>query len=170
VSSAPRPDAKKIGSRPTDRIARTGLLTPPGISPRARSKSSCERSWRRTSPSARSAISGLPLGIVLGEVPKPDLLVLGRGVERRTILTFQPANLRDAVEHRVALLLRTPMRHREDAVGPVGIGGPPVAMRPTPDRGHARADGRDLILGHLPDSHSVRRKAGAAVEQNRRDT
>jgi len=36
VMRAPRPEAMKIGSRPIDRIALTGELTPPGISVRAR--------------------------------------------------------------------------------------------------------------------------------------
>ncbi len=43
ISSAPSPRATKIGSRPIARIARTGELTPPGISSSARLYSSAER-------------------------------------------------------------------------------------------------------------------------------
>src|SRR4051794_3150868 len=112
----------KIGSRPTARMARTGLFTPPGNTPTARSKSSCERSWRNASPSTRSAISRLPGGIVGREIVKAHLLVLGRRVERRPVVAVQPADTRNAVEHRVAFLLRAAVRHREDTVGPVGVG------------------------------------------------
>src|SRR3954451_1273557 len=103
TSSGPDPDAMKIGSRPIDRIARTGELTPPGSTRHAR---------------LYSSVLSFPALEVVREVEEPDLLELGRRIQGRP---FLDAGLDgDRVEHRVALLLRPPVRHREDRVGPVG--------------------------------------------------
>src|SRR5215217_2070410 len=101
----------KIGSRPIARIARTGEFTPPGSTARAVSN---------------SPVLSFPALEVVGEVEEADLLELGRRVERRPLL--DAGVLRDRVEDRVALLLRAAVRHREDAVGPVGVGRPLVAV------------------------------------------
>src|SRR5918912_1414646 len=112
----------KIGSRPIARIARTGEFTPPGSSARARSNSS---------------VLSFPALELVGEVEEADLLELGRRVERRALV--HAGVLGDRVEDRVALLLRAPVRHREDRVGPVRVGGPLVAVRDPAERGHALA-------------------------------
>src|SRR3954447_25872590 len=117
--SAPSPRATKIGSRPIARMARTGEFTPPGRSAWARSNSS---------------VLSFPALELVGEVQEADLLELGRGVERRALL--HAGVLRDRVEDRVALLLRAAVGHREDAVGPVRIRGPLVAVRDPSEGGH----------------------------------
>src|SRR2546421_63431 len=132
----------KIGSRPIWRIARTGELTPPASTSTARRKSSLERSVE--------TVLRLPARVVVGEVVQAHLLVLGRGVQRGPIGPLQAALVGDRVEDRVALLLRAPMGHREDAVGPVGVGGPLVAVRDAAEGGHAPPGLEDLVLGHLP--------------------
>src|SRR5919202_3750614 len=133
TSSAPAPLATKIGSRPIERIARTGEFTPPGKTARARSN---------------SAVLSFPALEVVGEVEEPDLLELGRRVERRAVVD---AGLdRDRVEDRVALLLRAAVRHREDRVRPVGVGRTLVAVRDAAERGHPLAVLGLLALGHLP--------------------
>src|SRR3954468_14474735 len=105
TSREPWPDAMKTGSRPIARIARTGEFTPPG-----------RTAWARLN----SSVLSFPALEVVGEVEEADLLELGRRVERRPLLH---AGLRgDRVEDRVALLLGPAVGHREDAVGPVGIG------------------------------------------------
>src|SRR5207237_7604053 len=111
------PLAMKIGSRPIARIARTGEFTPPGITARARSN---------------SGVLSFPALEVVGEVEEPDLLELGGGVERGPVL--DAGLLGDRVEHGVALLLRAAVRHREHRVGPVGVGGPLVAVRDAAER------------------------------------
>src|SRR4051812_12555123 len=116
MSSAPSPLATKIGSRPIERIARTGELTPPGSTARARSN---------------SGVLSFPALEVVGEVEEPDLLELGRRVERRAVVDAGLGG--DRVEDRVALLLRAPVGHREDGVGPVRIGRPLVAVRDAPE-------------------------------------
>ncbi len=108
-------------------------------------------------------------GVVVGEVVEADLLVLGRGVEGGAVVGADPALLGDRVEDRVALLLRAAVGHREDAVGPVLVGRPLVAVGDAAEGGHAAADLEDLLLGHLPDAHPVGREAGAAVVEDRRD-
>src|SRR3954454_16105846 len=150
TSSAPAPLATKIGSRPIERIARTGEFTPPGSTARARSNS--------------GALS-FPALEVVGEVEEPDLLELGRRVERRPVVD---AGLEgDGVEDRVALLLRAPMRHREDGVGPVGVGRPLVAVRDPAERRHALPVLELLALRDPPHPHPVRAEARAAVEEDR---
>src|ERR1700712_2578767 len=104
TSSAPDPEATKIGSRPIERIARTGEFTPPGRTARARSK---------------GPVLSFPALEVVGEVEEADLLELGRGVERRAVLHAGLES--DGVEDRVALLLGAAVRHREDRVRPVGV-------------------------------------------------
>src|SRR3954453_23120612 len=150
TSSAPAPLATKSGSRPIERIARTGGLTPPGSTARARSNS--------------GALS-FPALEVVGEVEEPDLLELGRRVERRAVVDAGLGG--DRVEDRVALLLRAPMRHREDRVGPVLVGRPRVEGRKAGEGGHAPAVVELLARGHIPHAHPVRGEAGAAVEQDR---
>src|SRR3954462_13923067 len=150
TSSAPAPLAMKIGSRPIERIARTGELTPPGSTARARSN---------------SGVLSFPALEVVGEVQEPDLLELGRRVERRAVIDAGLGG--DRVEDRVALLLRAAVGHREDGVGPVRIGRPLVAVRDAAEGGHAPAVVELLAGGHLPHSHPVRRETGAAVEQDR---
>src|ERR1700712_39192 len=152
TSSAPDPEATKIGSRPIERIARTGEFTPPGRTARARSN---------------SPVLSFPALEVVGEVEEADLLELGRRVESRSVLD---AGLeRDRVQDRVALLLRAAVRHREDGVGPVGIGRPLVTVRDATERRHPLAVRELLALRHAPHAHAVRREPGAAVEQDRRD-
>src|ERR1700761_1677640 len=109
--SGPSPRAMKIGSRPIARIARTGELTPPG-----------RTAWALSN----SSVLDFPALEVVGEVEEPDLLELGRRVERRAFA--DPGVLRDGVEDGVALLLGAPVRHREDAVRPVGVRGPLVTV------------------------------------------
>src|SRR5215813_8114758 len=71
----------KRGVSPTDPNARTGLLTPPGISLRARSKSLRERVvFTRTEHTARSALLPLGLGLLgrllgLGQLRHRDQLL-----------------------------------------------------------------------------------------------
>src|SRR5215217_8059084 len=101
----------KIGSRPIARIARTGELTPPGRTARARSN---------------SAVLSFPALEVVGEVEEPDLLELGRRVEGGALL--DPGLGGDRVEDRVALLLRAAVGHGEDRVRPVLVGGALVAV------------------------------------------
>src|SRR3954454_13549456 len=152
MSSAPSPLATKIGSRPIERIARTGELTPPGSTARARSN---------------SGVLSFPALEVVGEVEEPDLLELGRRVERRAVVDAGLGG--DRVEDRVALVLRAPVRHREDGVGPVGVGGALVAVRDAAERGHALAVLELLTPRAPPHAHAVGREAGAAVEQDGRD-
>src|SRR3954469_10404642 len=96
TSSGPDPEAMKIGSRPIERMARTGEFTPPGSTARAR---------------LNSSVLSFPALEFVGEVEEPDLLELRRRVERRAVVD---TGLRgDGVEDRVALLLRAAMRHRE---------------------------------------------------------
>ena len=109
---------------------RTGLFTPPGMIARARSKSSFERA------AFKLAVLLFPARVIRGEVVKADLLELRRGVERGAFVLTQARNLGDAVQHRIALFFRAAVRHREDAVRPIGIGRPLVAMRDTPHRRH----------------------------------
>src|SRR3954453_4127322 len=142
----------KIGSRPIARIARTGELTPPGSSAWALSNSS---------------VLSFPALEVVGEVEEADLLELGRRVERRALA--DPGVLGDGVEDRVALLLGAPVGHREDAVGPVGVGRTLVAVRDAAEGGHPLAVLELLALRHLPHAHAVGAEAGAAVEEDRRD-
>src|SRR5262249_10849570 len=142
----------KIGSRPICRIARTGELTPPGSTRRARSYSSALR-----------GVFSFPPGVVVGEVVQADLLVLGRGVERGAIVGAHPALGRDRVEDRVALLLRAAVGHGEDAVGPVLVGRPLVAVGDAAGGGHPSADLEDPLLRHLPDPHPVGGEAGPAA-------
>src|SRR4051812_36560951 len=102
----------KIGSRPIDLIARTGEFTPPG-----------RTAWARLN----SSVLSFPALELVGEVEEADLLELGRRVERGPLVD---AGVRgDRVEDRVALLLRAAVGHREDRVGPVGVGGPLVTVR-----------------------------------------
>src|SRR2546423_3436624 len=151
MSSAPAPLATKIGSRPIERIARTGELTPPGSTARARSNS--------------GALS-FPALEVVGEVEEPDLLELGRRVEGRAVVDAGVGG--DRVENRVALVLRATVRHREDGVGPVLVGRPLVAVRDPAERGHAPAVLELLADWHPPHAHPVRGEAGAAMEEDRR--
>src|SRR3954451_21678155 len=101
----------KTGSRPIARIARTGEFTPPG-----------RTAWARLN----SSVLSFPALEVVGEVEEADLLELGGGVERRAFL--HAGVLGDRVEDRFALLLRATVRHREDAVGPVLVRRPLVAV------------------------------------------
>src|SRR5436305_6919725 len=142
----------KIGSRPIARIARTGEFTPPGRTALARSNSS---------------VLSFPALEVVGEVEEPDLLELGRRVERRAVV--DPGLEGDCVEDRVALLLRAAVGHGEDGVRPVGVGRALVAVRDPAEGGHALAVVELLALRHLPDAHAVRAEAGAAVEEDRGD-
>src|SRR3954447_752006 len=151
--SGPSPRAMKIGSRPIARMARTGELTPPGRSARARSNSS---------------VLSFPALEVVGEVEEADLLELGRGVERRAL--GDAGVLGDRVEDRVALLLGAAVGHREDRVRPVRVRRPLVAMRDAAHRGHALAGLQDLVVGHAPYAHAVGREPGAAVVEDRRHT
>src|SRR3954452_3694604 len=150
--SAPSPRAMKIGSRPIARMARTGEFTPPGRS-----------AWARLN----SSVLSFPALEVVGEIEEADLLELRRGVQRRALL--HAGVLGDRVEDRVALLLRAAMGHGEDAVGPVRVGRPLVAVRDAAEGRHALAVLELLALGHLPHAHPVGAEAGAAVEEDRRD-
>src|SRR3954470_8245547 len=150
TSSAPAPRATKIGSRPIERIARTGEFTPPGSTARARSN---------------SGVLSFPALEVVGEVEEPDLLELGRRVERRAVVDTGLGG--DRLEDRVALLLRAPVRHREDRVGPVLVRRALVAVRDPAERGHALAVLELLASRHPPHAHAVRGEARAAVEENR---
>src|ERR1700753_1221066 len=100
------------------RIARTGELTPPGRTFRARSLTAL---MLPTSGRALLGVRRVPFGVVRREVVEPDLLVLGRRVERGTVVGTHFAGLGDRVEHRVALLLGAAVGHREDAVGPIVV-------------------------------------------------
>src|SRR4051812_48672150 len=152
TSREPCPLATKIGSRPIERIARTGEFTPPGSTARAR---------------LNSSVLSFPALEVVGEVEEADLLELGRGVERRVVV--DAGFLGDRVENRVALLLRAAVRHGEDRVGPVRVGRPLVAVRDAAERPHPLAVLELLALRHAPHAHAVCGEAGAAVEQDRRD-
>src|ERR1017187_478002 len=110
----------KIGSRPMARIARTGELTPPGITCRARLYSAAERvsvnavigpAGEALESATSSSVRALPLLEVLGEVEEADLLELRRGVQRRALM--DPGLIGDRVEHRVALFLRAPVGDRK---------------------------------------------------------
>src|SRR3954471_19125744 len=151
TSREPWPLATKIGSRPIERIARTGEFTPPGRTARAR---------------LNSSVLSFPALEVVGEVEEADLLELGRGVERRAVVDVRL--LGDGVEDRVALLLRAAVRHREDRVGPVRVRRPLVAVRDPAEGGHPLAVVELLALRHAPHAHAVGGEAGAAVEQDRR--
>src|ERR1035438_2772567 len=122
----------KIGSRPIERIARTGELTPPGSLSSARLYSSAERVSVSEAVTALD-VRALPVLEVLGEIQQADLLELGRGIQRRALV--DPGLLRDRVQHRVALLLGAPVSHREHRVGPVLIRGALVAVG---DAAHSR--------------------------------
>src|SRR3954449_10369137 len=122
TSSAPDPLATKIGSRPIERMARTGEFTPPGSTARAR---------------LNSSVLSFPALEVVGEVEEADLLELGRRVERGAVV--DSGFLRDRVQDRVALLLGAAVGHREDRVRPVGVGRPLVAVRDPAEGGHALA-------------------------------
>src|SRR3954470_6431104 len=169
----------KIGSRPIWRIARTGELTPPGRTCWARRKRSviviplCSAvPFDRYAPirnSRSSRVGSFPSGVVLGEVVEANLLVLGRGVEGGALVRSHPALGGDRVEDRVALLFRAAVGHREDAVGPVLVGRPLVAVGDAAEGGHATADLEDLLLRHLPDAHAVGGEAGPAVVEDRGD-
>src|ERR1700760_2017052 len=67
-------------------------------------------SWR-----ALLGVRRLPLGVIRSEVVEADLLVLGRRVEGGAVVRAHLAGLGDRVEHRVALLFRAAVGHREDA-------------------------------------------------------
>src|SRR5205814_8604171 len=144
TSSAPAPLSTKIGSRPIERIARTGEFTPPGSTARARSN---------------SPVLSFPALEVVGEVEEPDLLELGRRVERRAVVDLGLEG--DRVEDRVALLLRAAVGHREDGVRPVGVGRALIAVRDPAERGHAPAVVELLAVRHLPDAHAGGPEAGA---------
>src|SRR3954464_11842811 len=109
----------------------------------------------------------LPLLELLGEVQEPDLLELGRRVERGALA--DAGVLGDRREDRVALLLRPPVGHREDRVRPVLVGGALVAVRDAAERRHAAPDLADALLRDLPDAHAVGAEAGAAMEEDRGD-
>src|SRR4051794_18287050 len=109
---APSPLAMKIGSRPIDRIARTGEFTPPG-----------RTAWARLN----SSVLSFPALELVGEVEEADLLELGRRVQRRALLHAGVGG--DRVEDRVALVLRAAVGHREHRVGPVRVRRPLVAVR-----------------------------------------
>src|SRR3954467_7630798 len=106
----------KMGSRPIARIARTGEFTPPG-----------RTAWARPNSPLNSSVLSFPALELVGEVEEADLLELGRRVERRAVLHARLEG--DRVEDRVALVLRAAVRHREDRVGPVGVGRSLVAVR-----------------------------------------
>src|SRR3954454_17258905 len=150
TSSAPVPPQTKTGSRPIARIARTGEFTPPG-----------RTAWARLN----SSVLSFPALELVGEVEQADLLELSRGVERRALLHAGLGG--DRVEDRVALLLGAAVGHREDRVGPVGVGRPLVAVRDAAEGGHPLAVLELLALGHLPDAHPVGAEAGPAVEEDR---
>src|SRR5213080_3905729 len=103
-SSGPLPLAMKSGSRPTAFIARTGLLTPPGMTRRARSKSSRDRASFKPSRERASRMSCFPLGVVGREVEQSNLLELRGGVEDRAVVLTGPGDGGNAVENRVAFL------------------------------------------------------------------
>src|SRR4051812_28765408 len=172
--SAPDPDAMNRGSRPIERMARTGEFTPPGSTARAWSnrvalRSAC-RALRSASRGAlRSAcrsVLGFPALEVVREVQEPDLLELGRRIERGAVL--HAGFHGNGVEDRVALVLRAPVGHREHRVGPVLVGGPLVAVRDAAERRHPLAVRELLAVGHPPDTHPVGAEARAAVEEDRR--
>src|SRR5881227_3606162 len=112
----------KIGSRPIARMARTGEFTPPGSSALARSN---------------SCVVSFPALVVVGEVEEADLLELGARVERGALADAGVGG--DRVEDRVALLLGAAVGHREDAVRPVRVGRPLVAVRDAAERRHPLA-------------------------------
>src|SRR5215218_2227396 len=153
----------KSGSRPIECIARTGELTPPGRSVRARAYSSAERA----SASSDARVLTFPGLELVREIQQSDLLELGRGVERRAL--GDAVRLGDRVEDRVALLLAATVGHREDAVGPVLVRRPLVAVGDAAHRRHLTADLEDLLVRHLPDAHAVGGEAGAAVVEDRGD-
>src|SRR3954471_4593580 len=80
-----------------------------------------------TSRARPSPVLPLPRLEVVEEVQHPDLLELRGRVERRALL--DPRGLGDRVEDRVALLFGSPVGHREDGVGPVGVRRALVAVR-----------------------------------------
>src|SRR3712207_8970219 len=90
MSSAPRPRSMKIGSRPIERIARTGELTPPGRRSTARAYSSAERVSRKEAvgevlTALDAGVLALPVTEVVREVQEADLLELGRAVQRGAV-------------------------------------------------------------------------------------
>src|SRR5579875_1532918 len=89
----PLPESMKMGSRPIERIALTGELTPPGIT-------RCARPYRALD----AGVLAFPVAVVIREVQKADLLELGRGVERGAL--GDAGLLGDRLEDRVAFLLR----------------------------------------------------------------
>src|SRR3954463_2449872 len=129
----------KIGSRPIDRIARTGEFTPPG-----------NTAWARLN----SSVLSFPALELVGEVEEADLLELGRRVERGALLDSGVGG--DRVENRVALLLGAAVGHREDRVRPVGVGRPLVAVRDAAVGRHPLAVVELLALRDAPDAHPVR--------------
>src|SRR5438874_9242705 len=106
----------KIGSRPIARIARTGELTPPGITSSARRYSSPERvSVSDAVTDGLSSVLALPALEVLGEVQEADLLELHRRVERRT--SHLPQRRGHGGQHLVEHILGVPLRQSEHRVG-----------------------------------------------------
>src|SRR3954471_1813143 len=93
-----------------------------------------EAGMRRSGADAR--VLPLPRLEVVGEVEEPDLLELGRGVERRAVLDAADL-VADGVEDRVALLLGAPVGHREQLVRPIGVGRALVAVADATEGGHA---------------------------------
>src|SRR6201999_974007 len=90
----------------------------------------------RVVSAATLGVRRVPFGVVRREVLEPDLLVLGRRVERGAVVGTHFAGLGDRVEHRVALLLGAAVGHREDDVGPVVVGRPLVAVADPAGRRH----------------------------------
>src|SRR5450755_193057 len=145
---APAPEAMKIGSRPIDRIARTGELTPPGSSGSARAYSSLERvvsnpasmvtiyprcfaamrnsPGRRSRPHSHAGVLAFPVPVVRGEIQQSNLLELRGGVQRCPFLDTGLA--RDRVQDRVAFPLGAAVGHCEHRVGPVLVGRPLIAV------------------------------------------
>src|SRR3954463_3281833 len=151
-SSAPSPRATKIGSRPIERIARTGELTPPGGSSRARRYSSADLKrgaqpgrWPGEHGSLFLSVLRFPLLVLVREVEKAGLLELGRGVERAPVL--DAGEFGDRVEDGVALILGAAVGHGEDRVGPILVGRPLVAVRDAAEGRHPRRQLHDPLLG-----------------------
>src|ERR1700730_15520247 len=90
---------------------------------------------RRRRPPLPSTKPLLPLLEFVGEIQQPDLLELRRAIERGALRYAEL--LCDRVEHGVALLLGAPVGHREDAVGPVLVGGALVAVADATESRHA---------------------------------
>ena len=99
------------------------------------------------------------------EVLEARLLELADRVEDGVL--GQARLLGESGEDGLALLLVAPVRHREEAVRPVRVDGPLVAVRHAAVRGHDPARLVDPVLVDDPHAHAVLHEAGLAVVEDR---